>query len=67
MAEYNPASESGLPTENVGSLPRPMKLQDAYAAFDAGTENKEELEALQDAAAKDSVERMEATGSPCVT
>jgi methionine synthase II (cobalamin-independent) len=67
MAEYNPASETGLPTENVGSLPRPQKLQQAYAAFDAGTGDKDELEALQDAAAKDSVERLEATGSPCVS
>jgi methionine synthase II (cobalamin-independent) len=67
MADYNPASETGLPTENVGSLPRPSKLQEAYAAFDSGTVDKAELEGLQDAAAKDSIERMEATGSPCVT
>ncbi len=64
--DYNPAAETGLPTENVGSLPRPAKLQEAYAAFDSGGD-KAELEQLQDAAAKDSVERMEATGSPCVT
>ena len=25
-----------LPTEPVGSLPRPSKLQAAYAAYDAG-------------------------------
>ena len=66
MAEYNPAGQTGLPTENVGSLPRPQKLQEAYAKFDE-TGEKAELEALQDAAAKDSVERLEATGSPCVT
>ena len=66
MAEYNPAAETGLPTENVGSLPRPQKLQDAYTAFDE-TGEKGELEAVQDEAAKDSIERMEATGSPCVS
>jgi methionine synthase II (cobalamin-independent) len=67
MADYDPAGATGLPTENVGSLPRPQKLQEAYAAFDDGSGDKAELEALQDAAAKDSVERLEATGSPCVT
>ena len=25
-----------IPTESVGSLPRPRKLQEAYAAYDAG-------------------------------
>ena len=25
-----------IPTEPVGSLPRPMKLQEALAAYDAG-------------------------------
>ncbi|MDT4961494.1 MAG: hypothetical protein QOF87_1141, partial [Pseudonocardiales bacterium] len=39
----------------------------AYAAFDAGTGDKQTLEAIQDAAAKDSIERLEATGSPCVS
>ncbi|MCU1459714.1 MAG: putative methionine synthase vitamin-b12 independent protein [Actinomycetia bacterium] len=67
MTEYDPGSETGLPTENVGSLPRPQKLQEAYAAFDAGTGDKQTLEAIQDAAAKDSIERLEATGSPCVS
>lgn len=53
-----------IPTENVGSLPRPMKLQEAIADYDAGKITKEELKVEQDAACKDSIERMEATGSP---
>jgi len=56
-----------IPTENVGSLPRPMKLQEAIAAYDKGEITKEELTAEQDAAAKDSIERMEATGTPIVS
>jgi methionine synthase II (cobalamin-independent) len=64
---YNPRTDTGIPTEPVGSLPRPAKLQAAYADYDAGTISKEDLETLQDAAAKDSIERMEATGSPIVS
>lgn len=56
-----------IPTENVGSLPRPMRLQQAIAAYDRGEITKQQLGAEQDAAARDSVERMEATGSPIVS
>ena len=64
---YDPRSETGIPTQNVGSLPRPSTLQSAYAAYDAGSIDKQELEAQQDEAAKDSIEKMEATGSPIVS
>jgi len=56
-----------IPTENVGSLPRPMKLQEAIAAYDKGEITKDQLKVEQDAAAKDSVERMEATGTGIVS
>ncbi|MBA3440474.1 MAG: hypothetical protein H0T92_11450 [Pyrinomonadaceae bacterium] len=56
-----------IPTENVGSLPRPAKLQAAIAAYDIGKITREELEREQDAACRDSIERMEATGSPLVS
>ncbi len=56
-----------IPTENVGSLPRPSSLQAAIAGYDAGTTSREELEREQEAACKDSIERMEATGSPIVS
>jgi methionine synthase II (cobalamin-independent) len=56
-----------IPTELVGSLPRPMKLQDAYARYDEGQITYDELLAEQDAAARDSIERLEATGEPIVT
>jgi methionine synthase II (cobalamin-independent) len=56
-----------IPTEVVGSLPRPMKLQEAYARYDEGKISHEDLLAEQDAAARDSIERLEATGEPIVT
>ncbi|MGH2871091.1 MAG: 5-methyltetrahydropteroyltriglutamate--homocysteine methyltransferase, partial [Solirubrobacteraceae bacterium] len=56
-----------IPTENVGSLPRPAKLQAAIADYDAGKISREELTALQDDAARDSIERMEQTGQWVVT
>ena len=56
-----------IPTEPVGSLPRPAKLQAAFAAYDAGTITRQELVREQDAACLDSIKRMEATGSPIVS
>ncbi len=56
-----------IPTENVGSLPRPMKLQEAIADYDAGKITHEDLTKIQDEACKDSIKRMEATGTPIVS
>ncbi|KAI5919062.1 hypothetical protein F4810DRAFT_689440 [Camillea tinctor] len=56
-----------LPSENVGSLPRPLYLQQALADFDAGKITREELTAAQDRAAADSVSRLEETGSTVIT
>jgi methionine synthase II (cobalamin-independent) len=56
-----------IPTEPVGSLPRPMQLQAAYAGYDAGKVTKEQLTREQDAACLDSIKRMEATGAPVVS
>jgi hypothetical protein len=67
MTDYDPRTATGIPTQPVGSLPRPTKLQQAYAAYDAGTIDLAALEAEQDAAVKDSIERFEATGSPIIS
>ncbi len=56
-----------IPTELVGSLPRPMSLQQAYADYDEGKISLDDLQAAQDAAATDSIKRLEATGEPIVT
>ena len=51
-----------IPTELVGSLPRPMKLQEAYQAYDDGKIDFAALQAEQDKAAEDSIRRLEETG-----
>ena len=56
-----------IPTENVGSLPRPARLQAAIADYDAGRITHDQLLREQDEACADSIRRMEATGSPIVT
>ncbi len=55
-----------IPTEPVGSLPRPSKLQAMYEAYDKGEVSRADLEAAQDEACRDSITRMEATGSPII-
>jgi methionine synthase II (cobalamin-independent) len=64
---YDPRTATGIPTEPVGSLPRPSSLQAAYAKFDAGEIGESDLEKEQEAAVKDSIERFEATGSPIIS
>ena len=56
-----------IPTELVGSLPRPIKLQEAYQRLDDGEIEFEELQRLQDEAAEDSIKRLEQTGETYVT
>ena len=56
-----------IPTENVGSLPRPVILQAALADYNAGKINHDQLTHEQDAACRDSITRMEATGAPIVS
>ena len=56
-----------IPTELVGSLPRPMKLQEAYQAYDDGKIDFAALQAEQDKAAEDSIRRLEETGETYVT
>ncbi len=56
-----------IPVEPVGSLPRPARLQEAIKQYDEGKITKAELETEQDEACRDSIERMEATGSPIIS
>jgi len=67
MTDYDPRTATGIPTEPVGSLPRPSRLQQAYAQYDAGEITHDRLEAEQDKAVKDSIERGEATGAPIIS
>lgn len=56
-----------IPTEPVGSIPRPRVLQEAMQAYAAGSLSAEQMEAQFDAAVRDTVERFEATGSPVIS
>jgi methionine synthase II (cobalamin-independent) len=67
VSDYDPKQATGIPTEQVGSLPRPQKLQDAYAAYDKGEIDKGALESAQDEAVKSSIEGQENAGSPIVS
>jgi 5-methyltetrahydropteroyltriglutamate--homocysteine methyltransferase len=54
-----------IPTEPIGSIPRPLRLIEAVAA--AGGDADPSLEPLYDEAIRDTIERFEATGSPVIT
>src|SRR2546423_4325814 len=57
----------GIPTEVVGSLPRPTYLQEAYAAYDAGKISQAEFIKVQDRAVEESLANMSATGEVLAT
>lgn len=56
-----------IPTEPIGSIPRPRELIEGIQAFAAGRISQEELDALYSAAILDTIRRFEATGSPVIT
>ena len=53
-----------IPTEPIGSIPRPTKL---IEALDAENFSDPKLDPLYEAAVKDTIERFEETGSPIIT
>ena len=53
-----------IPTEPIGSIPRPRELIDAVANVDGLDPS---LEPLYESAIRDTVEKFEATGSPVIT
>jgi 5-methyltetrahydropteroyltriglutamate--homocysteine methyltransferase len=53
-----------IPTEPIGSIPRPLRLIEAIAATD-GLDPR--LDGLYEDAIRDTIERFEATGSPVIT
>ena len=54
-----------IPTEPIGSIPRPVHLVDAIA--EAGDYANPTLDSLYDDAIRDTIEQFEATGSPVIT
>lgn len=63
----NDQALTGIPTEPVGSLPRPRELQDAMASHSQGDMTTEELDVLFDKIVSETIARIEATGSPVVS
>jgi 5-methyltetrahydropteroyltriglutamate--homocysteine methyltransferase len=56
-----------IPTEPIGSIPRPQELIEGVRAFGEGRLSEGELNELYDRAVRDTIERFEATGSPVIT
>jgi 5-methyltetrahydropteroyltriglutamate--homocysteine methyltransferase len=54
-----------IPTEPIGSIPRPLWLIDAVKACDDGTDPS--LDDRYEEATRDTIEQFEATGSPVIT
>jgi len=65
MASFIP--HTGIPTEPIGSIPRPLELIEATRAFDAGNLAEAELDALYSEAVRDTVARFLETGSPVIS
>ncbi|KIW18569.1 hypothetical protein PV08_02857 [Exophiala spinifera] len=57
----------GIPTELVGSLPRPTYLQKAFADYDSGKILRDDLIAAQDKAVVDSLKNLAATGETLIS
>lgn len=57
----------GIPSEPVGSLPRPRDLQSVMVAHANGYITSGELEARLDEVVEETIEKFEATGSPVVS
>ena len=56
-----------IPTEPIGSIPRPAYLQQAMTAFANGQIKADELSGLFDQATKETIQELEKTGSPVIT
>jgi len=53
-----------IPTEPIGSIPRPIRLIEAFARVDSDDPS---LEPMYEEAIRDTIENFEATGSPVIT
>jgi 5-methyltetrahydropteroyltriglutamate--homocysteine methyltransferase len=56
-----------IPTEPIGSIPRPPELIEAMGAAAAGSISAADLDALFAEAVRDTIAQLEATGSPVIT
>jgi len=56
-----------IPTEAIGSIPRPQALIDTMVLFHAGRTSREALDAAYRDALKETIQGLEETGSPVLT
>jgi 5-methyltetrahydropteroyltriglutamate--homocysteine methyltransferase len=56
-----------IPTESIGSIPRPKYLLDGMADFEVGRIDRRGLDDLVEQALTETITRLEATGSPVIT
>jgi 5-methyltetrahydropteroyltriglutamate--homocysteine methyltransferase len=56
-----------IPTEPIGSIPRPAELLAAMGAHAAGRISAEQLKTAEESALRDTISRLEETGSPVIT
>jgi methionine synthase II (cobalamin-independent) len=56
-----------IPTEPIGSIPRTTDLLAAMSAHAAGKISAEQLKTAEDSALRDTISRLEETGSPVIT
>jgi 5-methyltetrahydropteroyltriglutamate--homocysteine methyltransferase len=56
-----------IPTEPIGSIPRPPQLIQAIASFHANSITQQDLDAAYAAALRETIARLEQTGSPVLT
>jgi 5-methyltetrahydropteroyltriglutamate--homocysteine methyltransferase len=63
----SPTPRALLPSEPIGSIPRPPELLEGIEEHGAGRLSDEDLQRLYEAAIRDTIVRLEATGSQVVT
>lgn len=56
-----------IPTEPIGSIPRPPELIEGIGRLAAGRISQGEMRSLYDRAIRNTIQRFEATGSPVIT
>jgi len=56
-----------IPTEPIGSIPRPQALIDGTHAFGSGRITRQELDSLYESSVRETIRLFEATGSPVIT
>jgi 5-methyltetrahydropteroyltriglutamate--homocysteine methyltransferase len=56
-----------IPTEPIGSIPRPLELIEAVRSFAEGRTSQEQMDAFYKSALRDTIARFEAAGSPVIT